>query len=222
MSQTRKGGLGRGLASSFQRVRTPAHGLGNAAADVIIGADRNSKDKPDPLHEAHASRVTRRSNRDRHGPPDRPRRYAAETISSPARCGVSRDRTGPNRGESEAAETRLRRGIACRTGSFDTRIRLMQPIVVRLASGSMAVETQNISWSWASVGGVRARKPAWRRSPRSSERPQTTRCCAMRCSRTSIGCSSIRSKKPRRISNCSRSSTSRTRNSPRSDVLVRL
>lgn len=40
MSQTRKGGLGRGLAALIPTGPNPGPGLGNAAADVIIGVDR--------------------------------------------------------------------------------------------------------------------------------------------------------------------------------------
>jgi len=40
MNQPRKGGLGRGLAALIPTGPSPAPGLGNAAADVIIGTDR--------------------------------------------------------------------------------------------------------------------------------------------------------------------------------------
>lgn len=40
MSQTRKGGLGRGLASLIPTGPEAGHGLGSDAADVVIGADR--------------------------------------------------------------------------------------------------------------------------------------------------------------------------------------
>ncbi|SED78229.1 chromosome partitioning protein, ParB family [Rhodococcus jostii] len=42
MSQTRKGGLGRGLAALIPTGPTAGPGLGNAAADVVIGADRRN------------------------------------------------------------------------------------------------------------------------------------------------------------------------------------
>ena len=43
MSQTRKGGLGRGLAALIPTgPTTTGPGLGNAAADVVIGADRRT------------------------------------------------------------------------------------------------------------------------------------------------------------------------------------
>ena len=42
MNQPRKGGLGRGLAALIPTGPSPAPGLGNAAADVIIGTDRRA------------------------------------------------------------------------------------------------------------------------------------------------------------------------------------
>ncbi len=43
MSQTRKGGLGRGLAALIPTgPTTTGPGLGNAAADVVIGTDRRN------------------------------------------------------------------------------------------------------------------------------------------------------------------------------------
>ncbi|MFZ2177625.1 MAG: ParB/RepB/Spo0J family partition protein [Rhodococcus sp. (in: high G+C Gram-positive bacteria)] len=42
MSQTRKGGLGRGLAALIPTGPAAGPGLGSAAADVVIGADRRS------------------------------------------------------------------------------------------------------------------------------------------------------------------------------------
>ncbi|MGC0366737.1 ParB family chromosome partitioning protein [Rhodococcus sp. 27YEA15] len=48
MSQARKGGLGRGLASLIPTGPATAPGLGSAAADVVIGGDKRNPSPPPP------------------------------------------------------------------------------------------------------------------------------------------------------------------------------
>ncbi|MCQ4119542.1 ParB/RepB/Spo0J family partition protein [Rhodococcus tibetensis] len=73
MSQTRKGGLGRGLAALIPTGPTTGPGLGNAAADVVIGTDKRhvltppAQDSSAPSSNSDQAPASTRNNGDGNG-----------------------------------------------------------------------------------------------------------------------------------------------------------
>ncbi|WP_415971765.1 ParB/RepB/Spo0J family partition protein [Rhodococcus sp. 077-4] len=136
MSQTRKGGLGRGLASLIPTGPDAGPRLGNAAADVIIGADRNAKDRPDTSTKRKQTPAAEDATETATAPTPTPPVLSGDDLSP---VGAVYREIAPDRIEANPKQPRLvfdDESLAELVHSI-REFGLMQPIVVRLVSGSI-------------------------------------------------------------------------------------
>ncbi|KJV02259.1 ParB/RepB/Spo0J family partition protein [Rhodococcus fascians] len=137
MSQARKGGLGRGLASLIPTGPDAGPRLGNAAADVIIGADRNAKDKPDTSTKPKRAAASDDTTETATAPTPTPPVLNGDDLSP---VGAVYREISPERIEANPKQPRHvfdDESLAELVHSI-REFGLMQPIVVRLVSGSAA------------------------------------------------------------------------------------
>ena len=137
MSQARKGGLGRGLASLIPTGPDAGPRLGSAAADVVIGADRNAKDKPDTSTKAKRGASIDDATETATAPTPTPPVLNGDDLSP---VGAVYREISPDRIEANPKQPRHVFDEES-LGELVHSIRefgLMQPIVVRLLSGSAA------------------------------------------------------------------------------------
>lgn len=136
MSQTRKGGLGRGLASLIPTGPDAGPRLGKAAADVVIGADRNAVDKPDTSTKARQAGPVDEATESATAPTPTPPVLTGDDLSP---VGAVFREIAPDLIEPNPKQPRSvfdDESLAELVHSI-REFGLMQPIVVRLASGSV-------------------------------------------------------------------------------------